>query len=314
MTTGFAAFDQDAMRAFTRARLPRPADLRDGGTRLSVILPSFNQAAYIERTLNSIANQHYRPLELIVLDGGSIDGSQAIIERYRDILSHYESAKDGGQAEAINKGFALATGDFIAWQNSDDLYLPGFFHALDAAIRSCSHTDFVIANSYVIGPDEEILWPTRYGPFSFEYLARVGWNLTSQSVFVRRDLAAKAGRLPDYKVCFDYEWFLKVARASTSILEMKRYGGAYRIHSDSKLSTEGLAMREELDKTILAGLGYSVDMGRSLEEQWRLRRMVLRSVRRIHEKLLYPNRRLALPAAKAWAAVLRLAGHQLSGY
>lgn len=314
MSTGFAAFNQNEMQAFTRARLPRPADMRDGQVRLSVILPSYNQAVYIERTLNSIANQHYRPLELIVLDGGSTDGSQAIIERYRDILSHYESAKDGGQAEAINKGFALATGDFVAWQNSDDLYLPGFFHALDADIRAYPRTDLVIANSYVIGPEEEILWPTRYGPFSFEYLARVGWNLTSQSVFVRRDLASQVGPLPDYKVCFDYEWFLKVTRESKSILEMKRYGGAYRIHPESKLSTEGLAIREDLDKKILSGLGYSVDMDRSLEDQWRLRRMILRSVQRIHEKMLYPNRRLALPAAKAWATVLRLFGHQLSGY
>jgi|GEM_PF-1548561 len=314
MSTGFAAFCQAEIQEFTRARLPRSPDGRDGQTRLSVILPSYNQAAYIERTLNSIANQHYRPIELIVLDGGSTDGSQAIIERYRDILSHYESAKDGGQAEAINKGFAMATGDFVAWQNSDDLYLPGFFHALDADIRAYPQTDLVIANSYVVGPSEEILWPTRYGPFSLAYLARVGWNLTSQSVFVRRDLASRVGPLPNYNVCFDYEWFLKVARESKSILEMKRYCGAYRIHPESKLSTEGLAMREELDKRILLGMGYSVDMGRSLEEQWRLRRMILRSVRQIHEKILYPNRRLALPAAKAWAAALRLLGHRLSGY
>lgn len=314
MTAGFAAFSQNEMRTFASARVPPREGIRPGKTRLSVVLPSFNQAAYIERTLNSIANQHYQPLELIVLDGGSTDGSQAIIERYRDIITHYESAKDGGQAEAINKGFTLATGDFIAWQNSDDLYLPGFFHALDAAIGDYPRSDLVIANSYVIGPEEEILWPTRYAPFSFEYLARVGWNLTSQSVFVRRDLAAKAGPLPDYKVCFDYEWFLKVTRDSKSILEMKRYGGAYRVHPESKLSTEGIAMREELDKKILSSLGYSIDMSRSLEEQWRLRRMVLRAVRRIHEKILYPNRRLALPAAKAWAMMLRLFGHQLSGF
>jgi hypothetical protein len=125
---------------------------------------------------------------------------------------------------------------------------------------------------------------------------------------------AKAGPLPNYKVCFDYEWFLKVARSAISILEMKRYGGAYRIHPESKLSTEGLALREDLDKKILLGLGYAVDMSRSLEDQWRYRRTILRTKQRIHEKLLYPNRRLGLPAARIWATALRLFGHQLSGY
>jgi glycosyltransferase involved in cell wall biosynthesis len=93
--------------------------------RITVVTPSFNQGAYIEETLRSVLLQGYPNLEYIVIDGGSTDGSVETIRRYARWLDYWVSEPDRGQAHALNKGFARASGDVLGWLNSDDVYLPG---------------------------------------------------------------------------------------------------------------------------------------------------------------------------------------------
>ena len=91
---------------------------------ISIVTPSFNQAQFLEATIDSILSQNYPNLEYIIIDGGSTDGSIDIIKKYENYLHFWCSEPDGGQYDAINKGFSHSTGEIMAWLNSDDMYLP----------------------------------------------------------------------------------------------------------------------------------------------------------------------------------------------
>ncbi len=104
--------------------------------RVSIITPSYNQARFIEQTIQSVLSQDYPNLEYLIVDGGSSDGSLEIIRRYSSQLAWWVSEPDHGQTDAINKGFAHAHGEIFAWLNSDDTYLPGAVTHAVAALQA----------------------------------------------------------------------------------------------------------------------------------------------------------------------------------
>ena len=105
---------------------PPPAAAPEAGwPRITLVTPSYQQAAFLEECLRSVLLQNYPNLEYIVIDGGSLDGSADIIARYADKLAYWQSQRDGGQGDAINQGFSRASGHILGWLNSDDLLLPG---------------------------------------------------------------------------------------------------------------------------------------------------------------------------------------------
>ena len=100
--------------------------------KVSIITPSYNQGKYLERTIRSVLEQDYPDVQYIIVDGGSTDNSQEIINRYKKQLHRWVSEPDHGQTDAINKGFGIANGEILAWLNSDDTYQPG---AISQAVR-----------------------------------------------------------------------------------------------------------------------------------------------------------------------------------
>src|SRR5262245_57011017 len=117
--------------------------------KISVVTPSFNQAQFIESTLQSVLNQHYPRLEYIVIDGGSTDGTLAILKKYEADLQ-WLSEPDHGQAEAINKGFKKASGDIICWLNADDEFMPGALSTVAAYFQTHAEAQFVYGDAETI--------------------------------------------------------------------------------------------------------------------------------------------------------------------
>jgi glycosyltransferase involved in cell wall biosynthesis len=117
---------------------------------VTIVTPSYNQANFLEETIQSVLSQDYPNLEYIIIDGGSTDSSVDLIRKYEDRLAGWISEEDSGQAEAINKGFERATGEIVAWINSDDYYLPGAIRSAVEALEAHPECGFVYGDAVSI--------------------------------------------------------------------------------------------------------------------------------------------------------------------
>jgi len=182
--------------------------------RLSVITPSLNQARYLERALRSVLDQRYPDLEYIVMDGGSDDGSVEILRRYADRLAYWQSQRDEGQSWAINRGIERATGDVVAYINSDDYYLPGAFASAAEAFEAYPGVDWVCGACRYLNPDGSVEVISRprlpRGPRSA--WAYEPWYVPQASSFWRRSTLQRVGGLrEDLHYAMDVELGLKLA-------------------------------------------------------------------------------------------------------
>ncbi len=203
--------------------------------KISIVTPSYNQAQFLERTILSVLNQNYPNLEYIIIDGGSTDGSVEIIKKYEKYLAYWVSEKDKGQADAINKGFLEVTGDILAWQNSDDIYLPEVFLKVAKEFENHQETDLVFGNIYLINKETRIIRDIRYVPFSLCCLLHEGWNITNQAAFWRKKVLENVGLL-DRTLCYamDYDWFIRLAKANKRFIFLHDFIGGFRIHEATK--------------------------------------------------------------------------------
>src|ERR1051326_100921 len=110
---------------------------------ISIVTPSFNQGAFLEETIQSVLDQHYPNLQYVIIDGGSTDGSVDIIRKFERYLAFWVSEPDGGQYDAINKGFSRTTGEVMAWLNADDKYLPWTLSTVADLLASLPQVEWV---------------------------------------------------------------------------------------------------------------------------------------------------------------------------
>ena len=221
--------------------------------KISIITPSFNQVDFLERTLLSVLDQDYPNIEYIVIDGGSTDGSVDLIKKYEHRLAYWVSEKDRGQAHAINKGFERATGDWVAWQNSDDTYYPGVFSHLASVAKSNSALQLIIGNMNLIDRDDGLLRDLRYVRPTYKSLLSEGMVLANQSAFWRRSAHQELGLLNESFDCaFDYDWFLRLLANSRSTEHVNATWGALRVHGDTKTSNRQDVFEREFEQ-ILSG-------------------------------------------------------------
>jgi glycosyltransferase involved in cell wall biosynthesis len=216
--------------------------------RLTIITPSYNQAAFLERTLRSVLDQGYEHLEYMVVDGGSTDGSVEIIERYADRLAWWVSEPDAGQTAALNKGLRRATGDVVAYINSDDYYLPGAFAAAVEALAE-SGARWVAGAARFVDEHDNIteVWhpelPTT--PRHRWVLDPVGWPQAAS--FWHRDLFEEFGLFrEDMHYIFDTEFGLRLALAGVLPAITDRELAVRVVHPEAKSWDRTPFEREEL--------------------------------------------------------------------
>jgi Glycosyltransferases involved in cell wall biogenesis len=200
---------------------------------VSIITPSYQQAAFLEQTMRSVLDQDYPNIEYIVVDGGSSDGSLEIIQKYAGKLAWWVSEKDNGQAEAINKGVARAKGEIIAWVNSDDLYLPGAISEAVKILQQNPEAGFVFGNVRVLDAGNRVLNELHYGRWGLREL--MSFHIIGQpAVFIRRSALPLDGFLdPSYHFLLDHQLWLRIA-INHPIVYQPQFWAAAHYHQDAK--------------------------------------------------------------------------------
>lgn len=200
--------------------------------KISIITPSYNQADYIEETIQSVLNQGYHDLEYIIIDGGSNDGSKEIIKKYDQQLAYWVSEPDQGQTDAINKGFRKATGDIVAWLNSDDIYPEGTLHHVAKAFHEKPEANLIYGDVMNFSSEgkEHVFSNPLFDPITF--ISKVA--IHQPSVFWKRQLFDEIGMLDEsFYYLMDYDLWMRIFY-SYPTHKINQTLSRFRIHSEAK--------------------------------------------------------------------------------
>jgi glycosyltransferase involved in cell wall biosynthesis len=241
------------------------ADAGESLPRISIVVPSYNQGRFLGQALDSIFRQDYPAVEVVVMDGGSTDGSVEVIRSCAARLAHWQSGPDGGQAAAINAGVRRCTGTLVAWLNSDDFYCDGCLWTVADAYARLPGRGLYVGNGFRYDDAER-----RFTPFCRRHLALdraalvqgVDYVLQPATFFLREAWDAVGGLDPRLHFCLDWDLIIRVARRYPAVLvneflaasreyeETKTRGGGLgraleicrmlRRHTDAELTTGGL--------------------------------------------------------------------------
>jgi glycosyltransferase involved in cell wall biosynthesis len=214
--------------------------------RITIVTPSYNQAPFIRQTVESVLSQDYPNLEYIVMDGGSTDGTVEILKEYGERLA-WSSERDHGQAHAINKGLRLATGEVVAYLNSDDLLEPGALHRVGRYFAQHPDAAWVTGKCHIIDPQghetrKAITLYKNLWLYCRTYSLLLVLNYISQpATFWRSDLLRTLGYFDEsLHYTMDYDYWLRAGR-TFKLHFLPRYIASFRVHASSKGSSSAHA-------------------------------------------------------------------------
>ena len=214
---------------------------------ISVVMPSLNQAKYIERSILSVLNQDYSNKELIIIDGGSKDGTIEILKKYNEYIKYWISEEDKGQSDALNKGFKICSGEIYCWLNSDDLFLPMAFS--NAVIELSKKNKEICYGDWVyIDENDSII--DKYFAFDVDinHLKYEGFHLSADSIFWHKNVHKRFSGF-DVKLnkTMDYQMLLEFAlnQPSRAFIRTENVLGAFRRYQGQKTGHYNLEEHKE---------------------------------------------------------------------
>jgi glycosyltransferase involved in cell wall biosynthesis len=228
--------------------------------RITVITPSFNQAAFLERTILSIHNQGYPNLEHIVIDGGSTDGSLEILNKYQKRFAYWHSRPDQGQSDAINLGASRATGKYMMWLNSDDLLLPDALLRMVEAFRSNPEADLVYGDQIEVDSADRVIKRLITSKFDIrDFIYEINIIIHQQSALWTTEMFHKVGGLRLFRYAMDYDLMFRMYAAGATFVHFTGFLSAFRVHEEG-LTGSGEVARcrdSEIDVSFLSFTGRS---------------------------------------------------------
>ncbi len=217
--------------------------------RISIVTPSYNQGRFLEETIRSVLLQGYPNLEYIIIDGGSTDGSVEIIKKYGHRLTYWVSEADCGQSHAINKGMAIATGDWVAWLNSDDYYLPGCLFKVAKAINLEPNLSWIVGTTllmsegkiiyeyypkYLSGEEKDSRFVMN-GWTDFVCAQKTGTGFPQPSSYWRRSAWQKMNGLDEtMHMAMDYDFYVRLAYSGYYPRLISDALAVFRFHREQK--------------------------------------------------------------------------------
>jgi glycosyltransferase involved in cell wall biosynthesis len=254
--------------------------------KVSLVTPIFNGAKYLPEVLASIRAQNYPGLEYIVCDGGSTDGTIAILEANRDLISHLLIGKDRGMYDAINKGFKIAQGEVLGWINSDDVLMPWCLRCVGEYFRAVPECEWVTGIPSVMDAESRLAWVANVAPqYRRQWIAK-GWysglglgTIQQESTFFSRTLLNRVGGLnADLKWGGDLDLWRRFAKSGANLHQAGTVLSGFRQHGSNASAVHSARYYSEGGAKRIPGgrlIGYSYSFLRLLIDRSSGRRRLL---------------------------------------
>ena len=215
--------------------------------KISVVTVSYNQGQFIRRNIESVLNQNYPNFEHIIIDGGSTDETVKILKEYPHL--NWVSEKDKGQSDGLNKGFRKASGDIIAWINSDDMLADGALYKVNRFFEENPDKSVVTGNQVIIDDNDNVIRIIHATTFSYEHLLNgTRTSVMQNSTFFRRSVLLDVGYLDErFHYTMDHELFVRIA-AKYKSYAIDENLACFRIWDESKTNTSQIRFFKELIK------------------------------------------------------------------
>lgn len=246
---------------------------------ITVIMPSYNQAQYLDQALCSVLNQNHPAVQTMVIDGGSTDGSRQIIEQYVDQLYYWCSEKDEGQTAAINNGIKRSDGEIIGWINSDDVLLPG---ALDAVSREFENPDVMWVSGWIVSIDvNNVVIDRKIYPQVNKAVIEHRSVLPQPGIFWRRSVTEQIGLLDEtLHWCMDLDYWIRMIKAGFNPTLIPRYQAGFRIHQSQKTDASNQSFQKEFTQIFKQHFGRLPNK-KNTPYSWRLRYKIMKLAAKI---------------------------------